>query len=493
MSITAELERIVGPEAVVADKKLLGSFACDLSFVTGKKPSCIARPKRASEVQEIVRLANARGIPLVTRSSTGERFRGDTVPLSAEAVIMDLSGMDAIIRMDKRNKVAMIEPGVTFGMLQAAAAQEGLRLAMPLLPRRTKSVLGSYLEREPHTIPKFHWDMSDPICCLELIFGTGDLFRTGSAAGPGSLEEQWAAKQAQKSPMGPSQTDFMKIVQGSQGTMAIATWATVKLELMPVVQKAFFVPAQNLSELVDFTYAILRPKLPDECFILNNVDLAAILGSNSEEITSLAKNLPPWILFFAIAGCEHFPEERVDYIEQDITEIAAHAGVKPVQRLAGIPAMKFLGLLSSPSDDPYWKLRVRGSCQDIFFLNTLDRAPEFAQEIEKDLRKYTFSKEDLGVYIQPIQQGRNCHIEFTLMHAAGDAEATRRVKKLFESSSRTLADMGGFFSRPYGIWSKIAYARCPDTIKALRKLKNIFDPHGVLNPGRLCFGKEVRP
>jgi hypothetical protein len=42
-------------------------------------------------------------------------------------------------------------------------------------------------------MPKYHWDIGDPLACVEVIFGTGDMFRTGAAAGPGSLEEQWAA------------------------------------------------------------------------------------------------------------------------------------------------------------------------------------------------------------------------------------------------------------------------------------------------------------
>ncbi len=66
-------------------------------------------------------------------------------------------------------------------------------------------------------IPKYHWDTTDPMLCTEIVFGTGDIFRTGSAAGPGSLKEQWAHGGAQKNPMGPAQTDFARIVQGSQG------------------------------------------------------------------------------------------------------------------------------------------------------------------------------------------------------------------------------------------------------------------------------------
>jgi hypothetical protein len=222
MAKKEDLTKIVGPKGVVVDKKALSSFTSDNSFISGKTSECMVRPRNMSEVQEIVKLANDKGYALIPCSSEGPRFRGDTVPTTDGAVIMDLSGMDSITRLDRRNKVAIVEPGGTFGDLQTEAEKEGLRVLMPLLPRKTKSVLGSCLEREPITIPKYHWDMTDPLLCTEVIFGTGDMFRTGSAAGPGTLEEQWASGQAQKNPMGPAQTDFVRIIQGSQGNMGFS-------------------------------------------------------------------------------------------------------------------------------------------------------------------------------------------------------------------------------------------------------------------------------
>ena len=49
------------------------------------------------------------------------------------------------------------------------------------------------------------------------------------------------------------------------------------------------------------------------------------------------------------------------------------------------------------------------------------------------------------------------------------------------------AGMGGFFSRPYGAWKDPAYQRAAGTLTMQRKIKEIFDPNGILNPGKLCF------
>jgi FAD/FMN-containing dehydrogenase len=261
------------------------------------------------------------------------------------------------------------------------------------------------------------------------------------------------------------------------------------LEILPQAQKAFFVGANRLENLADFTYAIMRAKLPDECFILNNVALASIMSDNSKERDKLAKGMPQWILFYAVAGYECFPQERIEYITLDIADLAQANNVQPVEQVGEISASKLLGLLSMPGAEPHWKVRHQGGCQDIFFLNTLDRAHEFVKECQNACSKHSFPVGDCGVYIQPIQQGRNVHIEFDLMYNPQDAATANNVKKLYKSLSIGISELGGFFSRPYGLWSDLVYSKCPDTVQALNKVKNIFDPAGIMNPGKLCFGK----
>ena len=98
---------------------------------------------------------------------------------------------------------------------------------MPLLPRPSKSVAASMLEREPVLIPKYHYDYTDPLLTLEVVYGTGDDFRTGSASGPGPLEQLKADK---VNPWGPGSVDYMRFVTSAQGTMGFVTWVIAKTE-----------------------------------------------------------------------------------------------------------------------------------------------------------------------------------------------------------------------------------------------------------------------
>lgn len=486
LKIKDSLASIVGEANITSDPERLASYR-EAGVSDGGEPILLVRPASTDQVRELIKLARREGANLVLTSSAPPRFRGDSVP-AGEGIMVDMSGMDKIIRIDRRNKVALIEPGITFSRLIPEVDKAGLKVLMPLLPRHGKSVIASCLEREPITIPKYHWDMTDPLLCTELVFGTGDLFRTGSAAGPGSLERQWATGGAQKNPMGPAQTDFVRVVQGSQGTMAAVTWCSLKLEVKPSIHHIYFVPDEKISRLIDFTYRALRPKLGDEFFILNAYALASMIADDPGQIASLAERQAPFTIVYGISGYEYLPEERVAYQEHDLAEIAQASGVVATREVPGCSWKRMEEILASPSPEPYYKMRPKGTFLDIFFLTTLDKAPGFIDVMQAEAEKLGYPASNLGIYIQPIQQGRTVHIEFTLYHSPADAT---KAKELFASASVALADAGAFFSRPYGPWAELAYASCPDTVAALKKVKDMLDPDGVLNRGKLCFKEEV--
>ena len=486
MSEKEELIAIVGAEYVFDDPENLESYSRDMSFVRPLKPQYVVKPKNAEDVQGIVKWANKSGMPLIPVSSGPPRFRGDTIP-TLGGVVVDLGRMKGIMRINRRNRVAIVEPGLTFGELQPELEKEGLRLPMPLAPRSSKSVIGSLLEREPTIIPKYQWDISDPLLCTEVVFGSGDLFRTGEAAGPGTLEDQWASGQAQTNPMGPFQVDFFRLIQGAQGAMGIVTWASVRCELLPQAHKLLLVPCDRLEGLIDFAYRLLRARLGDELLLLNSHNLAALLGEDADKIRALREALPPWILIIGIAGYERLPQERIEYQEKDIMDIAQQFGVEPVSGVPGISAREVLNALSKPSGEPYWKLRFKGGCHDIFFLTTLDRTPEFMEAMYQMAEAKGFHTADIGIYLQPQMQGRACHCEFNLACDSNNPKEVDRVRDLFTSASENLMKLGAFFSRPYGSWADMAYRRDAESAIASRKVKGIFDPNNVMNPGKLCF------
>jgi len=145
--VKKDLGKIVGKENVLNDPGILKEYSGGLASVPRKMPSCVVRPSNSDELQGVVRWANEKKAPLVPVSSGPPHFRGGTVPDAEGAVIIDLRRMNKIIRVNASNRVAIVEPGVTFGELQSELTKYGLCAYMPLSPRNSKSVLASVLER----------------------------------------------------------------------------------------------------------------------------------------------------------------------------------------------------------------------------------------------------------------------------------------------------------------------------------------------------------
>ena len=485
-NLSEEIARIVGQQNISTQDEALDLFKNNQNVFQGRRPQLIAYPQNSQEIQQLVQLANEHNLALIPTSSKAPKLRSDSIPNVENAIMVDLSQMDQILRVDEKNKVVMIQAGVTFHQLIDALKTKGLRPLMPLFPPPSKSVVSSALDREPITFPRFHWDTSDPLLCTETIFGSGDLFRTGTAAGPGTLEEQWASGQAQKNPLGPSQFDPFRILQGSQGTLGIVSWATIKCEKTPQIQKVFFASSDSLNELYSFTYHVLKRRLGDHLFILNRVNFASLLRTTTAEIQTLIESLPEWILVVSISGHGIIPQDEIEYVEKDITEIANKTSLILQPRIGAVKGAEFLKVLDQSCPEPYWKLRFRGGCQEVFFLTTLDRTSElFALFFEK----IQSSKIDqIGVYIQPLVQGNHVHCEFDLFYNPQDAQEISKVKEAYVEGSRVLLENGAFFSRPLGpIVNEIYEKGSPETIAILKTVKSIFDPRGVMNPNKLCF------
>ena len=480
------LASIVGRPNILTDHEARAEYSFDSDGSPSVMPACVVKPANVDEVAGIVNWANETSTPLVPVSSGPPHGRGDTLPGTHDAVILCLDRMKRIIRIDPRNRIAMVEPGVTFGELQAALAGQGLCAYLPLGPRATKSVIGSMLEREPITRPGLHWDSTDPLLCTEVVFGTGDRFRTGEASGPETIEEQWELGRVQMNPFGHSHVDFHRLLSGAQGTMGIVTWATLKCSPLPVSRKVLVVPSSDLASLIDLTYALVKFRFGGSVFILNGLNLACLINKGPEEIKDMAEGLPPWVLVITFEGYGILPKEKITREEGDFRSMARSLGLGGETVLQEAQAQELLLSLSQPSEPP-WKTRKAGDFRDLFFLTTLDRTPAFAASIGDLAAKVGYPSDHVGVYIQPIVQGTSCHCEFDFYFDPrldeGAHEAERVVREGAEGSARA----GGFFSRPYLAWKEIAYRGSPAAAAMQKKIKKIFDPKGILNPGKLCF------
>lgn len=463
----------------------LDRFRTDNPLVDqAREPDSVLRPLDVDQLQASLRLAAENDLAFVPVSSSAPHTLGGIICGEPHAML-DLSSWKKIESIDRRNRVCMIEPGVTYGELLGALESHGLTIPMPLAPRAGKSVLAAVMDRTPSTWPNKQWDISDPVASSEFIFGTGDRFRTGAAGGPGSLQKQREAGGAQKSPLGPSQTDLHRLVQGSQGSMGIVSWITLRAELKPSIERPFLIGTDRLEKLIPVLYEVHRPWLGEHSFVLNNTAAAMLLAATqATDFRSKRDSLPPFVCMQNIGGFERLPRERVDYQHKDIAEIVERRGLSLAASLGGVSASTLLAAATSPCGERDWRHVLRGHCLSIFFLSTLDGMPQFISLTADLARWHTIDAERMGIYLQPVIQNHACHVEFMIPFDPGQPDEVERLRRFECQAVRALSDAGAFFSRPYGAAREIAFERNPASTEVLKKMKTIFDPDRVLSPGK---------
>jgi hypothetical protein len=242
-------------------------------------------------------------------------------------------------------------------------------------------------------------------------------------------------------------------------------------------------------------YRILRVRIGQECLLLNNVNLATIIADDwSRDFEKLRASLPPWALILVISGLQRRPEEKIQYEEQTLGEILRNEfpEIRLADNLAGFSNLgkKLLPMLRKPWPEPvtYWKRRYKGGCQSLFFITKPTWVVKFIGRVEEIAARHAYPISDMGGYLQPIEHNRACHLEFNFFYDPASHVEVERVKSLHSEAAKVLLNEGALFTRPYGEeLTRLVYERAADYTMTLRRVKNIFDPNNIMNPGHLCF------
>jgi len=481
------VEAPAGPQ-VISDESARREYAMPGAEV----PDGVVEIRDAGMLRETIRWARHQRRPLFPASSSAPHHDACT-QMPKGALVLDLSSMKRVLKIDRRNRVALVEPGVTFEDLAPLAAQQELRLMTPLMPRPGKSVLAAYLDREPVIQPRYQWDLSDPLLCIEVIFGTGDLLRTGSAGGPGSLEQQWKAGDFQKGPMGPGQNDWMRLVQGAQGALGVATWCSAKCEVLPRVQQLYVAGADSPEPLIDASYRMFHGKLTDIHFLVDREALANLVATNAREREQAMRDAAAWNLVYSVSGIEHFPEERAAYLarraRRDVEASGGRLRPSPV-----VSETQLLELLVDPAawrrraGDAHWRDGAGGAHGSVYFQTTMDRAGELIARFDALASEGGIDADRVSRYLQPQIGGRCCHVELIVAADVKDTGDIAAVQRFCAQAAGPLIAAGAFFSRPHGAWAEPAMDAAHSSRWIFEEMKKIFDPDRILAPGRLALG-----
>ena len=131
-----------------------------------------------------------------------------------------------------------------------------------------RSVLSSYLERDPALSAASFEHGNFLIMDMEMVLPDGELFRTG----------QWASGGEPGGPMGPVRNSLFRLWTGAQGTLGIVTKMGVQITPFIKERQIFFISFNNLADAIEPLQRIQRREIGMECFLLNRFNLAALLN-----------------------------------------------------------------------------------------------------------------------------------------------------------------------------------------------------------------------
>jgi hypothetical protein len=489
MSVQTDLEKIVGSSNVLTDPETLRNYSQDQSFVAARRPDCVVLPANVEQVQEIIQYANKNKCPVIPFSS-GKNLHGATVS-DQGGIILNLKRMDKILEVDEKNWFAIIEPGVTYEKLQDELMKKGFRIMIPWGVPPDRSVLTSYLERDPVLQSASFEHGNSLIMDMEMILPEGELFRTG----------YWATGGRPGGPLGPIRNIVYRLWTGAQGTLGVITKMGVTIHPLPTFRKVFFLAFDSLEEMIEPMKRIQRREIGMECFVLNSFNLAAFLNEDwtvptsfpcdpvpSPSFKSLQDSLPHWTMIICLQGLPRLPEEKVAYEEEALRETCEGLGVELLSTIS--PSMALDKLFLSEFLKPFnalKKFRFKGSVHDLTFKSPLRKIGNLEDLLLSHCYQEGYPPQEVGGYCLPMERGRAMHLELDLHCDLNNREESARAKEIWLRASELLMNNGAYFDRPYGPWAEMVYSRAANYTQKLRDVKKEIDPNNILNPGKLCF------
>jgi hypothetical protein len=488
MNLTEKLAGIAGKANVLTSPKALTQYVSDNSLVKPGSCTCVVRPKTPEETAEIVKLANKERFAIVSQTS-GVHFHGGAVPKSG-GVILDCSRMNKITDIVYESNTANIQVGVTWGQLQTALAAKGLFSIMPLLPPASRSAIMDTLENEPPSIHSH--EFAGPLRSMQMVWGNGELFVSGSAGvdnfrAPGVLSDGVLAT-------GPGPMSWDSFLYGAQGTIGVVTWAVSYVEDLPAMSKAFFIPAASVEQAVEPMYKLMRRGIGYECFLVNNVALATILSEKwPDDFMKMKGALPAWTVVLVCRALKRRPGEKLAYEEETLREIMAEYFTR-LDSLTALPGaggaerkLPEMLLKPWPENRTFWKHAYKGGCQELMFMTTMEKAGTFLAPVTEVANRFGYTAGDIGGYIQPVEDGRACQVDFMFYYNPDNAKEKDRVRELYVEAASAVMKNGAYINRPYPLIAGTVYAKYGNYAELLKRFKKNYDPNGVLNPGNLCF------
>jgi glycolate oxidase len=451
--VLERLRAIVGEENVVVDPTRVEPYGAD-AVKEKFPPEAVVFPETTGHVSAILKLANESLFPVTARGG-GVGYTGGAVPIDG-GIVVGTDRMNKIFELNVDDLYMVCQPGLTTFAVQQAAAEVGLLFAPDPASYKDSFIGGNIAEnaggmRTPkYGVTKHH------VLGLEVVTATGEVIRTGG--------------KTVKNVVG---FDLTGLMCGSEGMLGIITEATLKLLPMPeatsTVRANFHSMEAACKVLTKFTPHGLLP------MAMEVIDKFCVEAVEQNFAFGLSKDANA-ILLVAVDGSLEEVEKNAALIEKIIGE---NGGFDILRARLKEEEDKLWDVRRaiSPSLMKYGTLKIN---EDVVVPRS--RVPELVAKIEEIGKRNDTFVANFG-----HAGDGNIHVNFVVDRE--DKDAVARARKCVAETFKLSVELGGTISGEHGIGYVKApyldYAVDRPTLEIMKGLKKVFDPNGILNPGKM--------
>src|SRR5215210_6017898 len=457
MDLLSELAGVVPEDRIRADAEEIerhgGAF---FTYHAPHPPDAVVLPKSRDEVVKILRFANGRGVPVVPFGQ-GSSLEAHTIPLYG-GISLDFASMEEIVEVRPEDFVARVQPGVTHGKLNASLKEHGL--FFPVDPGWDASIGGMAATNASGTNAVRYGAMRDQVLGLEVVLADGTVMRTGGMA--------------MKSSAGYNLTGLFV---GSEGTLGAFTEITLRLYPIPEYVLAARAVFSDIERAGRAAVAMIRSGM--RIGRVELVDARTVEAVNIYKDTSYAVSPT---LFLEFSGSEASVEEDVGKA-RDISESEDSAAFEFESDETGREKLweaRHEAGLAVRDLSPDKKPMTTDVCVPVSDL------PGALREARETIKSHGLD----GAILGHLGDG-NYHAIFPV--DPEDEEDLRRAEKVNAEIVDYALARGGTSTGEHGIGSgKTGHLEKEhgDSLPFMRKIKELADPKGILNPGKIFTGNE---